>query len=151
MSSRVGSIAVFALVLGACTRAETPRRAAPPVQGTPAAQASGSAGDKTAAGGSASRVSVVVTEKGFEPAVQKLFAHTINRIKAGLMTPTVCLSYGGELAEMRALPGFDDLRAACAAHNVELFESVMSLTGMVNVGKGALVVGFASEPHAFAP
>jgi DegV family protein with EDD domain len=88
--------------------------------------------------------------KGFEPAVHKLFAHTVNRIQAGLMTPTVCLGYGGELAEMRALPGYDDLRAACASHNVELFESVMSLTGMVNVGKGALVVGFASEPHAFA-
>jgi hypothetical protein len=25
----------------------------------------------------------------------------------------------------------------------------MSLTGMVNVGKGSLVVGFASEPHVF--
>ena len=37
----------------------------------------------------------------------------------------------------------------CAAHNVEVFESVMSLTGMVNVGKGALVVGFAAEPHDF--
>jgi hypothetical protein len=26
----------------------------------------------------------------------------------------------------------------------------MGLTGMVNVGKGALVAGFAAEPHAFA-
>jgi hypothetical protein len=26
---------------------------------------------------------------------------------------------------------------------------VMSLTGMVNVGKGAVVVGFAAEPHEF--
>lgn len=87
--------------------------------------------------------------KGFEPAVRKLFEFTIGRIRAGLMTPTVCLSYGGDLAEMRALPGYDALRAACVEHNVELYESVMSLTGMVNVGKGALVVGFAAEPHAF--
>ncbi|WP_147653360.1 DegV family protein [Vulcaniibacterium gelatinicum] len=87
--------------------------------------------------------------KGFEPAVRKLFEFTIGRIRAGLMTPTVCLSYGGDLAEMRALPGYESLRAACAEHNIELYESVMSLTGMVNVGKGALVVGFAAEPHAF--
>uniref|UniRef100_UPI0035E41C7B DegV family protein n=1 Tax=Thermoflexus sp. TaxID=1969742 RepID=UPI0035E41C7B len=87
--------------------------------------------------------------KGFEPAVRKLFEFTIGRIRAGLMTPTVCLSYGGELAEMRALPGYDALRAACTEHNIELYESVMSLTGMVNVGKGALVVGFAAEPHTF--
>jgi DegV family protein with EDD domain len=86
--------------------------------------------------------------KGFEPAVQKLFEFTAKRVRAGLMTPTVCLSYGGELAEMRALPGYDALRAACSEHNIEVFESVMSLTGMVNVGKGALVVGFATESAA---
>jgi len=87
--------------------------------------------------------------KGFEQGAEKLFAHTCDRVRAGLMTPTVCLSYGGELDEMRALPGYDDLRVTCQSYNIELFESVMSLTGMVNVGKGALVVGFASEPHAF--
>ena len=87
--------------------------------------------------------------KGFELAVQKLIDFTVRRIQAGLMTPTVCLSYGGELAEMRALPGYEKLRLACSAQNIELFESVMSLTGMVNVGKGALVVGFAAEPVKF--
>lgn len=83
--------------------------------------------------------------KGFEPAVARLFEFAIARVGAGLMTPTVCLSYGGELDEMRELPGYQELRSACTANNVELFESVMSLTGMVNVGKGALVVGFAAE------
>jgi DegV family protein with EDD domain len=88
--------------------------------------------------------------KGFETAVQKLFDFTIERIKAGLMTPTLCISYGGELGELRALPGHARLRDACAANNIELFESVMSLTGMVNVGKGAVVVGFAAAPHKVA-
>jgi DegV family protein with EDD domain len=89
--------------------------------------------------------------KGFDNAVQRLFAHAADRVRRGLMTPTMCLSYGGDLDEMRALPGYDDLRVTCLSYNVEMFESVMSLTGMVNVGKGALVVGFASEPHAFSP
>jgi len=88
--------------------------------------------------------------KGFENGAQRLFAHTADRVRKGLMTPTVCLSYGGDLEEMRALPGYDDLRVTCQSYNVELFESVMSLTGMVNVGRGALVVGFASEPHSFS-
>jgi len=88
--------------------------------------------------------------KGFEPAVQKVFEHAGNRMRAGLLTPTLCLSYGGELGEMRALPGYARLREVAAGHNVDVYESVMSLTGMVNVGKGALVVGFAAEPHAFA-
>jgi len=89
--------------------------------------------------------------KGFNPAVQKLFEHVVQRIGHGdLMTPTLCLSYGGELDAMRALPGYDALRQACLVHNIELFESVMSLTGMVNVGKGALVVGFAAEGQKFS-
>jgi DegV family protein with EDD domain len=88
--------------------------------------------------------------KGFEPAVQKLFEYTVKRIRAGdLMTPTVCVSYGGELDELRNLPGYDWLRQACAENNIEMFESVMSLTGMVNVGKGAVVVGFAAETKKF--
>jgi DegV family protein with EDD domain len=87
--------------------------------------------------------------KGYENAAQKLFEFTANKAETGLLTPTVCVSYGGELAELRALPGFERLREACRNSNVELFESVMSLTGMVNVGKGAVVVGFAAEQADF--
>jgi DegV family protein with EDD domain len=87
--------------------------------------------------------------KGFEAATQQTFEFAARRVAAGLLTPTVALCYGGELDEMRALPGYSALRDACDAHNIEVFESVMSLTGMVNVGKGAVVVGFAAEPHEF--
>lgn len=87
--------------------------------------------------------------RGFEPAAQKLFDFTGKRIVEGLMTPTLCMSYGGELDAMRALPGYSRLREIAAEHNVEVFESVMSLSGMVNVGKGALVVGFAGDVPAF--
>jgi fatty acid-binding protein DegV len=88
--------------------------------------------------------------KGFDPAVTKLFEHAAHRVERNeLLTPTMCLSYGGELEGLRALPGYERLRDACASNNVELFESVMSLTGMVNVGKGAVVVGFAAEGQKF--
>ena len=88
--------------------------------------------------------------KGFDAAVQKLFEFVGKRVAAGLMTPTLCLSYGGELSELRALPGYAALRQACETHAVEVLESVMSLTGMVNVGKGAITLGFADGPHTFA-
>ena len=99
--------------------------------------------------GHAGKTEPVAKLKGFENAVEQMFKFAGNRVIAGLLTPTLCLSYGGELAEMRALPGYQRLLDICANNNVEVFESVMSLTGMVNVGKGAVVVGFASEPHAF--
>ncbi len=91
----------------------------------------------------------VAKVKGFEAAAQQVLEFAARRVAAGLLTPTVALCYGGELDEMRALPGYAALRDACASRNIEVFESVMSLTGMVNVGKGAVVVGFAAEPHEF--
>lgn len=87
--------------------------------------------------------------KGFEPAVEKLFDFAARRVRAGLLTPTVTLCYGGHLDEMRALPGYTRLLDACTEQNVEVFESVMSTTGMVNVGRGAVVVGFAAPEHRF--
>lgn len=87
--------------------------------------------------------------RGFEPAVRRLFAFASDRVRAGLLTPDLSLSYGGALDELRALPGYAELRKTCFERGVELYESVMSLTGMVNAGKGAVVVGFASEAHAF--
>ncbi|MET0289789.1 MAG: DegV family protein [Pseudoxanthomonas sp.] len=87
--------------------------------------------------------------KGFEPSAQKLFEFTGKKVREGLLTPVVNLGYGGELSELRALPGYTRLREICAEHGVTMSESVMSLTGMVNVGKGALGVGFAATPHTF--
>lgn len=92
----------------------------------------------------------VAKVKGYEAAASKLFDHAIKQIRGGrLMTPTLGLSYGGDLAEMRALPGYERLRNAAADANVEVYEALMSLTGMVNVGKGALSMGFAAEGVTF--
>ena len=59
------------------------------------------------------------------------------------------LCYGGDLDEMRAMPGYARLRETCADNNVEVFETFMGLSGLVNVGKGAMVVAFAAEAHKF--
>ncbi len=87
--------------------------------------------------------------KGFDNAVQTLFHFVGKRVNHGLMTPVVCVSYGGPLDELRALPGYAQLRGTCEAKGVVLMEAVMSLTGMVNVGKGAVTIGFADELHTF--
>ena len=91
----------------------------------------------------------VAKVKGFNAAAEKMFDFAARRVREGLMTPTMSLSFGGDLEVMRALPGYDRLRAACAEHNVEVYESVMGLSGMVNVGQGALVLGFAADPAKF--
>lgn len=83
--------------------------------------------------------------KGFEPACERLFAFACSRIAAGLLSPTVCVSYGGTLDELQRLPGYAALQGACQQHGVQLLESVMSLTGMINVGKGAVTLAFADD------
>ena len=91
----------------------------------------------------------VAKVKGFDAAAEKMFDFASRRVRSGLMTPTISLSYGGDLDTMRALPGYQQLRDTCAEHNVEVYESLMSLSGMVNVGQGAVVLGFAAEPAKF--
>lgn len=87
--------------------------------------------------------------RGFENAAKKLFDYTALRVRDGLLSPHVCMSYGGPLAEMRALPGYRTLRDMCVQKDVTLHESLMSLTGMVNLGKGALMLGFAAKGEKF--
>lgn len=83
----------------------------------------------------------------FDDACARLFAYAGRRVGAGLLTPTMGLCYGGDLAELRALPGYAQLLRLCREHGVEVLESVMSMTGGINVGEGALGLAFAAEPH----
>ncbi len=85
--------------------------------------------------------------RGFDNAAKALLSYTADRVRKGLMAPNVNISYGGELDKMRAVPGYDVLARACEEHGVQLGETVMGLTGMVNIGEGALTIGFAAEPH----
>jgi fatty acid-binding protein DegV len=91
----------------------------------------------------------VAKVRGFEHGAETLFAYVARRVDAGLLTPTLCLSYGGDLAELDALPGYAALKDTCAGQGVEVFEAPMSMTGMINVGTGAVTLGFAAEDHEF--
>ena len=92
----------------------------------------------------------VAKVKGLDAAIDKMFNFASKRVKDGLMTPTVGVSYGGDLAELQRMPGYQRLREVCEACNVEVFESVMGLSGLVNVGRGATVVSFAAESEKFS-
>jgi DegV family protein with EDD domain len=85
--------------------------------------------------------------RGFDHGAQVLFDYASKRVQAGLLVPSLSLSYGGDLEEMRALTGYHALTRVCGDAGVEILESPMSITGMVNVGEGAMTLGFASEDH----
>jgi len=85
--------------------------------------------------------------RGFEQGAESLFSYAAKRVRDGLLVPMVCVSYGGDLNVLPKLPGYDNLRTACEECGVELMEAPMSITGMVNVGEGAVTLGFAAEEH----
>ncbi|HEX7814834.1 DegV family protein [Dyella sp.] len=85
--------------------------------------------------------------RGFEHGAETLFSYAAERVHAGLLVPVICISYGGDLADVPKLPGYAKLKAACDECGVALMEAPMSITGMVNVGEGALALGFAAEEH----
>ncbi len=87
--------------------------------------------------------------RGFEPAVEKLFSYAIRRIEKGLMAPYLSISYAGDLDDVAKLPRYAELQAACTQAGVELLLSVMSVTGGVNIGPGAISLGLIAEPHTF--
>ena len=85
--------------------------------------------------------------RGFEQGALALFDYASKRVQAGLLVPSLSLSYGGDLDEMRNLPGYNALVRTCGDAGVQVLESPMGITGMVNVGEGAMTLGFASEDH----
>jgi len=91
----------------------------------------------------------VAKVRGFEHGAETLFTYAAKRVRAGLLAPTLCVSYGGDLGQLAALPGYDALKRTCADCSVDVYEAPMSITGMVNVGTGAVTIGFAAEEHEF--
>lgn len=85
--------------------------------------------------------------RGWEHGCETLFSYAADRVRAGLLVPVMCAAYGGDLAELPKLPDYDKLQQACQEHNVTLMQAPMSITGMVNVGEGAVCIGFAAEEH----
>ncbi len=83
--------------------------------------------------------------RGFENAVEKLFADAAAQIRRGLIVSVVNMSYGGPLEKMRAFPGYEQLAEACRESSVTLLESQMSMTGAVNMGPGTVTIAYATE------
>lgn len=83
--------------------------------------------------------------RGFETGVTRLFEQAARQVAQGLDTPHVCISYGGEPAEVPKLPGYDWLARSATEHGVDILISPMSKTAAVNVGPGALSLAFAAD------
>lgn len=91
----------------------------------------------------------VAKARGFEHACEKLLHYAIERIRVGLLAPTICMSYGGDPEEVKALPGYGELMLEAERHGVQVLTSVMSVTAGVNIGPGGFCLAFVAPPHEF--
>ncbi len=87
---------------------------------------------------------VHVGGKGFAKAADKLFKFLAERVdSATLEAPHLCISYAGDMQDLKQMPAFQALEALCPKRGVSLYLAPLSMTGMINLGAGALAAAFA--------
>ena len=83
--------------------------------------------------------------RGFETGVERLFSRAAERVRRGLNSPYICISYGGPLEHVARFPGYTDLEQSARERDVEILISPMSKTAAVNVGPGAVALAFVAS------
>ncbi len=90
-----------------------------------------------------------VKVRTYDAALVKMFANAENQVRVGLLSPYICVSYSGDLADVPGLLGFASLKAAATEAGVTIAIAAMGMTGAVNVGAGGVCIGFVANPHEF--
>jgi DegV family protein with EDD domain len=90
-----------------------------------------------------------VKVRTYDAALTQMFANAENQVRVGLLSPFICVSYSGDLADVPKLPGFASLKEAATAAGVTVAIAAMGMTGAVNVGAGGVCIGFVANPHEF--
>lgn len=82
-----------------------------------------------------------------EAAIERLFKHAIEQIRSRqLMSPQVCMSYSGDIEDIRRMQSYSEVMAAAKQANVEVLLSTTSITGLVNCGPNCLVLAYIGTP-----
>jgi DegV family protein with EDD domain len=90
----------------------------------------------------------VARKFGRAKAQQALFNMAQNMMQQKLLlSKHVCFSYSGALPDISALPGYNALQDHAKEHKVQVHLAPMSITGSVNVGPDALVMGVVAKDH----
>lgn len=99
--------------------------------------------------GHRNKTGVIAKMRGFDEAAERVLNNIRRQVEKGLDAPFVCLSYAGDLELMHLLPGYPELAELCSDEGVTLLESVMSVTGGINLGPGTLTAAMLAKGHKF--
>lgn len=87
--------------------------------------------------------------RGYEPAVEIMFANATRAVEEGLMSPEIIVAYGGDPAGLPKLPGYSRFKEAAGKAGYKLNITPMSISGSVLAGPGCAEVAFISDKHVF--
>lgn len=99
--------------------------------------------------GRGSEGGAVAKERSFEAAIDTMFSYGVKRVRAGLLSPYVVISYGIPDDEFEQLPGVARLREACEQNNVTLLCCRGGITSGIYVGPDSIGLALAAPPHEF--
>ncbi len=91
----------------------------------------------------------VASIRHFDEGSKRLCHFVAERIRGGLLTPTLCVTYAGDLEKLEKLPGYQELKMVAQEYRVKLYTSVASITACINIGEGALAFAFCAPEHEF--
>ncbi len=96
------------------------------------------------------KTGAVARVRGFENALNAVVGAIIAQIEHGqLLVPLIAVVYGGELSTLAKYSVLNQLESICRKHNVRLLQSMMSVTGLVNVGAGGFSIALCSKVHPY--
>lgn len=82
---------------------------------------------------------------GFGSGLEKVFGYTMAAIEKGLSINAVCMSYAGDLSEIKKEKAYKKFIADAQTHGIPTFLSVMSTTAAINVGPGCFSISYAES------
>ena len=91
---------------------------------------------------------IAAQARSHEAAATRALTATAQQVRAGLLAPNVCMSYAGDVNEVRAWPAFTALEDVCVRHGVALHLATMSMTNALAIGRDGLAISFAGESVA---
>ena len=86
---------------------------------------------------------VVAKPKGFEGGLNWLFGQARTEIERGLSIKAVCMSYGGELDEIKRLAPYQEFVKFAHDRKVATSLALMSVTAGIYVGRGGFSIAYA--------
>ena len=94
---------------------------------------------------------VMTTLRGLDTAINHAITQATHGVaqEQALSAPIVCVSYAGDVHDLRHVPAFSEFAGTCQRQDVLLLVSTMSMTNAVALGEGSLLISFASK-HAIS-